>query len=67
MWPYILTTIAVAAFPLALAGYGGHLATLALPERSKKKRMAWLLCGGWLLGCLDIRSFSSGRLQIRQD
>jgi hypothetical protein len=50
MWPYILTTIAVAAFPLALAGYGGHLATLALPERSKKKRMALAIVWGLAIG-----------------
>jgi hypothetical protein len=53
MWTYILTTLAVAVFPLALAGYGGHLATLALPAHSQEKRKAlflvWSLAFGGIL------------------
>lgn len=45
-WPYFLTTIAVALFPLALAGYGGHLATLALKPGSKDKRRALVIVWG---------------------
>jgi len=45
MWPYILTTIAVALFPLALAGYGGHLATLALSDTKAKRKALFIVWG----------------------
>lgn len=40
MVSYILTFLSVALFPLALAAYGGHLATLALGEKPRKKALA---------------------------
>jgi hypothetical protein len=46
MWPYIITFVAVALFPLALAGYGGHLATLALSEGSRAKKKALAIVWG---------------------
>jgi hypothetical protein len=67
MWPYILTFIAVAVFPLALAGYGGHLATLALPENSKARRRAlvivWSLAvsGVVLFGVSQILSYRTDK------
>jgi len=50
MGPYIFTTLAVAVFPTILAGYGGHLATLALPPGSRKKRNALFIVWGLALG-----------------
>lgn len=40
---YIITFLALAAFPLALAGYGGHLAATILKgeERTKALRIVW--------------------------
>lgn len=54
MWQYLVNFIAGAVFPLALAGYGGHLATLALPEKSKQRRNALILV--WTLAILGVGS-----------
>src|SRR5882757_8892659 len=73
MFPYVLTFIAVAVFPLALAGYGGHLATLALPESSwaKKKALAivWGLAiiGIALFGISQILSYRSDKARDGKD
>jgi sensor domain CHASE-containing protein len=42
---YVLSFLSVAAVPLAVAGYGGHLAAKVLdrPERRKALRVVWLL------------------------
>jgi hypothetical protein len=50
--PYIVSFLGLALFPLALGGYGGHLATLALPEGTKRKRALWLVWGLASLGVL---------------
>lgn len=42
---YFLTFMGVAFFPLALAGYGGHLAGIALPDRKKRNRALLLVWG----------------------
>jgi hypothetical protein len=55
MWPYILNVIAVAIFPLALAGIGGHLATLALPENTNARRN-WKL-GIWAIAIIGVVLF----------
>ena len=73
MWPYIVTFIAVAVFPLALAGYGGHLATLALPENSQKRRRAiaivWSLAivGVLLFGAFQIISYFADKSRDAKD
>jgi hypothetical protein len=73
MWPYIVTFIAVALFPLALAGYGGHLATLALPEDSAQRRRAKLLvwtlaiAGVILFGVSEIISYHADKKRDSED
>lgn len=59
MWPYVLTTIAVAVFPLALAGYGGHLATIALAD-PKKRRIAKIVT--WSLAICGIALFIASQV-----
>ncbi|HEU5352085.1 MAG TPA: hypothetical protein VFU55_10850 [Terracidiphilus sp.] len=69
MWPYAVTFIAVAVFPLALAGYGGHLATLALGDGSSRKKIAlaivWGLatCGVIVFGISQIMSYTASTQQ----
>jgi hypothetical protein len=58
MWPYIFTTIAVAVFPLALAGYGGHLATLALEDKPIKKRNALFIVWSLAIGGIVLFALS---------
>jgi len=48
--PYVIGFLAVAVFPLALAGYGGHLATLALADGTKRRRALILVWGLAALG-----------------
>lgn len=73
MWPYVLTFIAVAVFPLALGGYGGHLATLALPKGSTQKRKAitivWFLAivGILLFGASQISTYRADKSRDRRD
>ncbi len=55
MWSYLITFIAIAVFPLALAGYGGHLATLGLPNGSKEKRRALIIV--WTLAAIGVLLF----------
>ena len=52
MWSYILTTIAVALFPLALAGYGGHLAAIALPDSPGRRKALIIVWGLAIAGVL---------------
>jgi hypothetical protein len=42
---YVISLLSVAAFPLAVAGYGGHLAAkvLAKPERRRALLVLWVL------------------------
>ena len=42
---YVISLLSVAAFPLAVAGYGGHLAAKVLdrPERRKALATVWAL------------------------
>jgi hypothetical protein len=42
---YLLSFLAAALFPLALAGYGGHLATIALPD-TRLRRKAFVIVWG---------------------
>lgn len=60
MVPYIVAFLAVAFFPTALAGIGGHLATLAIPERRVKLKVLILV---WALAALGI--FFAGLQQIQ--
>ncbi len=50
----VITIVAVAVLPLVLAGYSGHLATLALPE-AKARRTALFIV--WALAVLGIVVF----------
>lgn len=59
-WQYILSFIAGAFFPLALGGYGGHLAAVALPDKPSKRRRALVLV--WTLAGLGVAS--SGVQQV---
>jgi hypothetical protein len=73
VWPYVLTTVAVAVFPLALAGYGGHLATLALPEGSKAKHKALILvwglaiCGVVVFGISQVMAYNADAKRSSED
>ena len=73
MWPYILSFLAGAFFPLALAGYGGHLAAIALPDDPKRRRNAliivWTLAGAGVLisGVQQITSFSADHKKETED
>jgi hypothetical protein len=50
MWPYFVTFVAVAVFPLALAAYGGHLAAIAMPELTRQRRVKLIVWGLALFG-----------------
>jgi hypothetical protein len=52
MWSYILTTTAVALFPLVLAGYGGHLAAIALPDSPGRRKALMIVWGLAIAGVL---------------
>jgi hypothetical protein len=52
MLTYIVNLLAVAVFPLVLAGYGGHLATLALPDSRDQRRAKLVVWGLALAGVL---------------
>jgi hypothetical protein len=45
VWPYIITFVAVAVFPLLLAGYAGRLAVLAMPDEKNRKKAHWIVWG----------------------
>jgi hypothetical protein len=47
---YIINFLAVAAFPLAIAGYGGHLAAKVLDKVDRKRA----LCVVWTLAVLGV-------------
>jgi hypothetical protein len=51
MLSYVIGFVAVALFPLALAGYGGHLATLAITDPKKQKRAIAIV---WALAILGV-------------
>jgi hypothetical protein len=62
---YIISLLSVAAFPLAVAAYGGHLAAKVLDsgERRKALSIVWVLAvGGFLLsGLQEIFVYRSDR------
>jgi|SRR5579862_4867889 len=45
MLPYVLNFVVAALFPMALAGVGGHLATIALPDERTRRRWLWIVWG----------------------
>jgi hypothetical protein len=52
MAAYIIGFLAAAFFPLALAGYGGHLAVMAMPENGRgRKKALWIV---WSLAILGV-------------
>jgi hypothetical protein len=55
VWPYIVTFVAVAVFPLALAGVGGHLATIALADDPNRRLRTVLLV--WALAITGVVFF----------
>lgn len=62
---YIISFFSVAAFPLAMAGYGGHLAAKVLerPERRKALSIVWVLAvlGVLLSGVQQVLVYRSDR------
>jgi hypothetical protein len=51
MLPYVVSFLGLALFPLALAGYGGHLATLALTEQKPRRRAIFAV---WTMAILGV-------------
>jgi len=70
---YYFLIILAAVFPLALAGYGGHLATLALQAHSKERRKALFIVWGLAIlgvvafGVSQIFTYRSDRSHERED
>jgi hypothetical protein len=66
---YILSFLSVAAVPLAVAGYGGHLAAKVLdgPERRRSLRVVWILAalGVFLSGLQQVLVYRSDRAHER--
>ena len=62
---YILSFLSVAAVPLAIAGYGGHLAAKVLnhPERRRALSIVWILAvaGVLLSGLQQVLIYRSDR------
>ena len=62
---YVISLLSVAAFPLAVAGYGGHLAAKVLdrPERHKALATVWALAvvGLVLSGLQQVLVYRSDR------
>jgi hypothetical protein len=71
MLPYILTFAAVAVLPLLLAGYGGHLATIALRDSEKRKALliVWVLALGGvvLFGVTQVLAYRSDKKRDEKD
>jgi uncharacterized membrane protein YgaE (UPF0421/DUF939 family) len=68
---YLINFLAAAAIPLAIGGYGAHLAAkiLEIPERRKALAMIWLLAGiGVLLSGLQqvLMHRSDRSLELKQ-
>jgi hypothetical protein len=67
MLPYLIAFLAIAVFPLALAGVGGHLAAVALPDQAARRRtyffVIWglALIGIVLAGLQQIEAFHSDK------
>lgn len=47
---YIISFLSLAAFPLAVAGYGGHLAAKVLEMRERRRALAVV----WILAMLGV-------------
>lgn len=73
VFPYVLTFFALAVFPLALGGYGVHLATLALSENPKGRRKALIIVWGLasigivLFGVSQAVTYHADKLRDRND
>lgn len=67
---YILSFLSVAAVPLAVAGYGGHLAARVLngPERRRALAIVWVLAtlGVLLSGLQQVLVYRSDRAHERE-
>ena len=67
---YVINFLAVAAFPLAVAAYGGHLAAkvLSRPERRKALSIVWMLAifGVLISGVQQVFIYRSHRDQDSQ-
>lgn len=67
---YILSFLAAAAVPLAIAGYGGHLAAKVLegPERRRALSVVWVLAilGVLLSGLQQALIYRSDRMHERE-
>ena len=63
---YVISFFSLAAFPLAVAGYGGHLAAKVLerPERRKALSIVWILAvlGVLLSGIQQVLVYRSDRV-----
>jgi hypothetical protein len=67
---YVISFLAVAAVPLAVAGYGGHLAAKVLegPERRRALAIVWVLAalGVLLSGVQQILIYRADQEHVRQ-
>lgn len=67
---YIISFLAVAAVPLAVAGYGGHLAARVLdgPRRRRALSIVWMLAalGVLLSGVQQILIYRADETRMRQ-
>lgn len=67
---YVINFLAVAAFPLAVAAYGGHLAAkvLSKPERHKALAVVWMLAifGVLISGVQQVLIYRSHQAQAAQ-
>jgi len=67
---YVISFLAVAAVPLAVAGYGGHLAAKVLdgPERRRALAIVWVLAtlGVLLSGVQQIMIYQSDQAHMRR-
>lgn len=67
---YVINFLAVAAFPLAVAAYGGHLAAkvLSKPERRKALSVVWMLAifGVLISGVQQVFIYRSHQIQDAQ-
>src|SRR5215469_7123916 len=67
---YVLSFLSVAAVPLAVAGYGGHLAAKVLdgPQRRKALKIVWVLAalGVLLSGLQQVLVYRADRAHERE-
>jgi uncharacterized membrane protein len=67
---YVISFLAVAAVPLAVAGYGGHLAAKVLEGNERRRALAivWVLAalGVLLSGVQQMMAYRADRMHVQQ-